>query len=84
MDGNGGVSVVERGYLLETFIELHGHRLTTNRQNLQGVFVHAQLGIGNLHTPDQFLDLIRQCVQVVAATFKGKHRGGIGILVGHG
>ena len=59
--------------VLQPVVELHGHRLPTDRQNLQGVFVHAQLSVGHLHAPHKFLDVIRKAIEVVALALKGEN-----------
>jgi hypothetical protein len=35
--------------------------------------MHAQLGVGYLHAPYEFLDLIRQGIEVVTLALKGEH-----------
>jgi hypothetical protein len=41
--------------------------------------MHAELGIGHLHTPHQFLDLVGQGVEFISLTLEGEHGG---LLVG--
>ena len=43
------LTIGQRSNTLELLIELRGQALTSHRQNSQGVFMHPQLSISNLH-----------------------------------
>ena len=59
--------------VFQTLIQLHCHGLTSNGENFEGVFMHTQLCVGDLHAAYQFLQIIRKVVEVVALTFEGEH-----------
>ena len=63
----------EGGHRLELFIQLHGQTLTADGQHLQGVLVHAQLGIGNLHATHQLFQFIGQGVDFLVEPSRPAH-----------
>ena len=66
---------------MQPVVELAGQGFAAYGKHLQGVFMHAQLGISYLHAPHQLLHLIRQAVEVVALALEGEHwRLVIGLL----
>ena len=72
--GSQSTLIRQRRHGLELFIELHGEALTTHRQNLEGVFMHPQLSISNLHATHELLELIGKRIEVVAVSLKRQDR----------
>ena len=72
----------QRGDGLKPFIELSGEALTSNSQDLESVFMHPQLSIGNLHATDKLLELIGERIEVIALALKSQNRI-VGCRVSH-
>ena len=72
--GSQSTLIRQRSHGLELFIKLHGEGLTPHRQNLEGVFMHPQLSISNLHATHKLLELIGEGIEVVALALKCQDR----------